>query len=765
MPVRRTLLRESPALAAYVSRVGAEELNFRRFMIKEYKDHYYKEKTLITISSDGSVHCTNPDNAPTDEEREVIAAELVNVEFPTSVKASNIDSLRPLLRGTEWYELRDVEGDNGVIMVQERRDDEVRGGKNYFPWSYWSDGVWRPFEPGGALPFWRPQRDGTVPKRRVMIHEGAKTASCVDKMLREGKPHPWSDYLSDYEHWGMIGGALSPHRADYAVLRRQNAVEVVYVCDNDYEGKAALAKISKAYGRQLRGVQFGEQWPPKWDMADPIPTGMFDSVGVYTGPHIADIKVHATYATVSHQAEGAKKASYLLSPHFAEEWLHSLKPDVYIHRNFPDRIYTADEFNDLVAPFSDVKNVADLVKKDNAIKCPLIKYDPSKESGVYVAEDGQLFVNTHRAGPVRERQGDPAPWTEFLSQLVPVAGDCHQLSRWAATFIARPDLKMHYGVLLISDAQGVGKTTFGDVLAHLAGKFNTSTPTESTITDSHFNDWMAHKRLAVVNEIYAGKSAKAYNRLKNVITDPTIPIEKKFMQPYQIDNWLHVVACSNSVRALKLDNMDRRWLVPEVTEAVKPKNYWKQLYKWLNEEGGYGIVKWWAGQFLQTNEPVVPGEPAPWTKRKQDVIEEGYSQGQQLVLNFIRYCKERGPDDAWLAQRSRPERLNGAGQIVGAMVYDVDLVEMIKEQVHQGRQSDYLERPLTVRKVAKAEGCYVHPENFAYKNTTHARLVVISPALIEVAQTMDKGQLVQLMRERASPLGSDALREWNFSSP
>lgn len=596
-----------------------------------------------------------------------------------------------------------------------------------------------------------------------MVHEGAKAAAAADRIVREGRDHPWLDRLVDYEHWGMIGGALAPHRADYDSLRRQNAVEVAYVCDNDYEGKSALQKVSKAYGKSLRGVMFGNEWPTSWDMADPMPPKMFDSSGAFRGPDLDDLVAHATHATTRHQVPGTKKTVVILNRYFAEEWLHSLEPDVYIHRAFPDRIYTEAVFNDLVAPFSDVANVAALVKKDNAIKCPVIKYDPSKAAGVYVADDGRLFVNTHRPGPVRERRGDPAPWVDFLDQLITCELDRHELARWAATFVARPDLKMHYGVLLISDAQGVGKTTFGDVLASIAGRSNASFPTESTITDSHFNDWMAHKRLAVVNEIYAGKSAKAYNRLKNVMTDPTIPIEIKFIQPYQIDNWLHVVACSNSMRALKLDNMDRRWLVPEVTEVVKPKAYWRSLYHWLQEEGGFGVVKHWAKTFLESAEPVVPGEPAPWTKRKQDVIEEGYSQGQQLVMNLIRFLKERPEGDAWVESRTRPDGLAGSRQgPVGAMVFDVDLVDMIKEVVYQGRQTDYLERPLTVRKVAKAAGCFVHPENFGHRSSSHARLVVVSPALAEAVQGMTKSEVMKLMREGTKPLGPDALREWTF---
>lgn len=50
-----------------------------------------------------------------------------------------------------------------------------------------------------------------------------------------------------------------------------------------------------------------------------------------------------------------------------------------------------------------------------------------------------------------------------------------------------------------------------DILAPCIGEWNTSFPDEQKITDNSFNGWIAHKRLAVVQEIYAGQSSKAYN--------------------------------------------------------------------------------------------------------------------------------------------------------------------------------------------------------------------------------------------------------------
>ena len=81
------------------------------------------------------------------------------------------------------------------------------------------------------------------------------------------------------------------------------------------------------------------------------------------------------------------------------------------------------------------------------------------------------------------------------------------------------------------------------------------------MTEGAFNTWAAHKRLVVAHEIYSGQSRKAYNLLKSVITDDVLRVSKKFVPEYEVTNHAHIVACSNSLRALGVAAEDRRWLI------------------------------------------------------------------------------------------------------------------------------------------------------------------------------------------------------------
>jgi hypothetical protein len=175
------------------------------------------------------------------------------------------------------------------------------------------------------------------------------------------------------------------------------------------------------------------------------------------------------------------------------------------------------------------------------------------------------------------------------------------------------------------------------VLAPLVGDHNVGYPSEHDIVESAFNEWMAHKRLIIVGEIYQGQSFKDYNRLKGIVTDKDFSVNKKHQAPYRTDNWCHVIACSNSDRALKMEGSDRRWLYPEICEEPWPRAKFEAFVQWL-AGGGLGIVAHWAAQY---GDYVKTGEQPPMTARKQLMIAESEAE----ELRWAReYCAARIED-------------------------------------------------------------------------------------------------------------------------
>jgi len=689
------------ALASYIDRVGAEQLNFRKFMIKTYTGHYYTEKCTITIKPDGSIHCSNPEYEPTQEEAAAIRTAIIAVidSWPKSIGAKNIDALIKLSGSkrenlSEFWSRKSGE----VTFVQERRM-KADGSKDYFPWTFFSDGIWRSMEPDGSLPFWKP-RHRTKECSQIMIHEGAKTARFVDWLVNAKdaqaarNTHPWTEELAQYEHWGMIGGARAPGRTDYNELSAEKPTRVVYICDNDWPGANALEEVSRHWGGTLKGVFFDSRWPQSWDMADKFESSkelgaLFSKKGSYIGPSLNELMFPATYATISSPNKKGKPTQ-TINEKFLQEWYHCIHPEVFIHRDFPNEEYDIAEFNNMVAPFSKAANTGLLVQNNLSHKTAAIAYDPSKAPGLMLGRDGKQLINTHVGSSVKVEKGDCRLWIEYIEHLLPDEQDRKETMKWFSTLVSHPEVKMHYSLLLISETQGVGKTTLGaNILRPLIGERNVSEPSEVDIVESQFNGWCAQKRLAIVNEIYAGHNNKAYDRLKSITSDKWIMVNKKYQASYSIENWAHIFACSNSFRALKMSDDDRRWLIPHVTEKKKPGEFWTRLHEWIEEDNGLGKIKNWSDEFCKKNGYVRTGDAAPWSVIKKQVIEETMSQGMLLVSNLLDAIKE----------------LTNGEEV---FVTDIQLVQYIKDRLYEGRMSQYLEKPLTLRKLARSKGWFIN---------------------------------------------------------
>jgi hypothetical protein len=225
------------------------------------------------------------------------------------------------------------------------------------------------------------------------------------------------------------------------------------------------------------------------------------------------------------------------------------------------------------------------------------------------------------------------PWLDFTDHLLPIQSERHEVLRWCATLIAEPEVRMHYGLLLMSKEQGTGKSTLARINAELVGRHNVSYPNESQLVRGGFNGWIAHKRLIIINEIYQGHSWRAYRVLLEFLAEDRVQVNEKYVKPYTIENWAHVIATSNSKHALNILNTDRRWLIPKVTEDRRTPEYWMEFNRWL-EDDGLSIIYRWAIHFVKKYGVVRKAGRAPMTETKEDLIQDSYSVGEQLVLEL-----------------------------------------------------------------------------------------------------------------------------------
>jgi hypothetical protein len=649
------LVRQTPALIAYLDRIGAKIKNFRRFAVEGRDDGGYPGTITEVSTRDGAlkvVKLGDPAHAPTAGEKEAIEAELAKATFPRpEPRRARPGNRPPQVTGADpkdvFYFL-DRKGECWLFV--QRRIDGKDGEKDYLPYSYWSDGHWRSMEPD-LLPLWG--LDQLDRHTDVMVHEGAKAAREARAIVEEGRPHPWRVELEYHAHLGWPGGVRSHGRVDWSPLirHRPRYARMVLALDNDSGGKNAARPISKLLARSLLALKYDDRFPQKFDLGDEWPKKLRQDR--FRDFSLETCLFPITYATrevapKSPEDEGKKqkksdKTYHVIHEHFADEWYWIKEVDAFVHKRQPDRIKSHKLFNQEV--FSDVKDTARLMTNVYSTHVDGLAYRPGDVRGVINDRStlGRSLLNTWTPSVIRPVKGNPDPYVDFMKYLIPDERERYETERWGVTLVVTPETQMCYSELLISATQGIGKSTWALIVAKLVGLLNVSFPTENDIINAAFNDWAAHKLPAVVQEIYGGENRKVYNTLKDKIADRSTPIRinRKFLQPYNVENWLHVIASSNYDQAMYLPDEDRRWLVPRLTEKLLDKEYWTKFYAWL-EADGYGVIRYYFDELAKKQGLLVStAERAPETSRKLEVIHESRSQGQKLAHELALIAKEQ----------------------------------------------------------------------------------------------------------------------------
>lgn len=685
-----------PSLVAwkdYVARLGATitEKNPLRATVGGDESGYRAPVAEVMLSQDGKVRA--PEGLePTTDEAAAIAAECKAFSWPKVRPLSRLFQIGKFPAPYQHVEeddpalfvFRDISGQ--IVFAQYRIEIERDGrpDKRYLPFTPFDHGWENREPPGDYLPLFGAEQFAS--RNRIMIHEGAKAAKRMQTMTpEEWSRHPWGQDLPNYGHVGWIGGAACCHRTDWAQFAKAGIREVVIVADNDKPGVNVIPRISKALGIRVMMVQFDNRFPPSFDLGDDFPPALWKTENgrrLYDGPLFNWTLEPATWATYEKPAKGRGRPSVGLCKGFSDDWYVVRDHGVYVAASNTNRRYNADKFNRAVRPFSDLEQTNRLLDRVRGQHVQGLDYRPDQPPGILQSDEG-LLLNTFRPTLVKAIEGDPGPFLRFMEHLIPDEWERKQVLRWIATLIARYGVKMTYSLLLVSEAQGVGKTTLAEILTALVGRNNTSAPTAETVVNSNFNGWIAEKRLVVVNELYNGGSRTTYDRLKSVVTEDTIDVNRKYQEGYTVKNWASILASSNSMACLHVVGEDRRWLIPEVTETPRPAAYWREFYGWLYGDG-FGIILNWA---LTHGEYVERGEHAPATRRKRQMAEESMGEGQRLAYNLALALVEAGKK----------------GRKVLMTDHSVDLwVRLMLSETGENAP-----KKLTLRKAMKMDGAYL----------------------------------------------------------
>jgi len=169
--------------------------------------------------------------------------------------------------------------------------------------------------------------------------------------------------------------------------------------------------------------------------------------------------------------------------------------------------------------------------------------------------------------------------------------------RWFAWTMQNPDKRAEVAVI-IKGKQGAGKGFFFSQFKEVFGPHYMNISSGDHLTGK-FNEHLRRTVFLFADEAYDPKDREAEGKLKQLITEETIPIEAKFRDTVIAKNRLHIVMATNNDRVLIasedtrrffINETDNRWAKGQGKTDDQRVKYFAPLFKEMNDGGRAAMV-------------------------------------------------------------------------------------------------------------------------------------------------------------------------------
>lgn len=155
---------------------------------------------------------------------------------------------------------------------------------------------------------------------------------------------------------------------------------------------------------------------------------------------------------------------------------------------------------------------------------------------------------------------------------------------WLAWLWRYPDTKIPTAIMFYSKNGRIGKSMLGDFLAYVFGESMVKSIVGSKLY-ANFDDAMSGQRIIMLNELSRADKADNYENFKSLISEPKREFEGKGRGSVYQRNCTHWIITTNNADCLPLMNRDGRVLVMRCEAERQDNGYYKELARWMEEEG------------------------------------------------------------------------------------------------------------------------------------------------------------------------------------
>ena len=470
----------------------------------------------------------------------------------------------------------------------------------------------------------------------------------------------WKNVIAALNHWDS-GGEVG-----FDVANEWSATQPAYGGEADTRktylsfGKHVPGRLPATMGTVIKlAREGGWEPPPEPEEAQPEKAPELPDVDVENVDGVElDLKsrVAAAINKVRSEASGAAQAAGKMRAPAKDmdrilcgQFIYVKGQDTYY--NVPNReLYSKESIRDIFTP--DMPRTKSGVPMD---PCEFMRRSPNKVvvdslgfhpgEGPVFTEDGKDYVNVHTAPSafITPTAAEAKLFADFVDYIFPRPEDQTFKRYWLqfnAHIVQRPGVKIATALLFISETFGIGKSTAAyDIPRLLVGSANARLVSNDTL-EGRFTGYLGDSHLLHLQEVHVNghwNSSKIANKLKAIVTDPTVSVEKKGQDDYNIPNRLVVTATSNYKDAMLISSkQDRRWGIYElrpnrgwVPGGIEARVYFNKIHAFLRSPRAAGVLRFIFNHISLAG--FDPQNPPPMTLAKERMVGLSLSEEQAVV--------------------------------------------------------------------------------------------------------------------------------------
>lgn len=271
-------------------------------------------------------------------------------------------------------------------------------------------------------------------------------------------------------------------------------------------------------------------------------------------------------------------------------------------------------------------------------------YDPANPKEVYTEDDhGVKRVNTYRASYAKpdpdKAEAAGKLVMEHMGNLIKEPEYGKIVMDYIAYLVQFPGRKIRW-CPLIQGAEGCGKTMMARLLEAVLGVDNVSFVNNDGIK-SQWNDWAVGYQIVVIPEVYiTGHGRKELmNKLKDLVTDDRIPINKRSTSSRTMTNRTNYLMFTNHHDALLVMTGSRRYFVIKSPLQTEPQvkalgtDYFERMFHMISNNAS-GLRSFFENWDI-SNDFEADGW-APRTTYLEEMIEDSADEETTVFRDLLR---------------------------------------------------------------------------------------------------------------------------------